>query len=112
MPPPSVSRATSEPQRSYLSFLLGTPSESGLRTLEARATRGEAIGAGEWAAAHLGADEPAAALRWLELAAEKARRHEPDDHFYELMFLRMNVARDPVLEQAEFADVRSRIRGD
>jgi hypothetical protein len=37
--------------------------------------------------------------------------YEPDDSFYTLMFLKMNVARDPVLERPEFADVRSRIHG-
>lgn len=101
-----------EPSRSYISFLLGVPSDGGLRALEARAARGEAIGTGDWAAAHLGAGEPEAALRWLEQAAEKARRHEPDDNFYGLMTLKMNVARDPVLERPEFAAVRRRIRGD
>jgi TolB-like protein/Tfp pilus assembly protein PilF len=53
-----------------------------------------------------------AALRRLELAAERAERHEPDPFFYFVVGLTANLMRDPVLERPEFAAVLGRIRGD
>jgi TolB-like protein len=54
----------------------------------------------------------AAALQRLELAAERAERHEPDPAFYNVMSLATNAMRDPVLERSDFAAVLARIRGD
>jgi hypothetical protein len=46
------------------------------------------------------------------VAAEKVANHEPDAGFFNLMNLKLNITRDPVLEQPEFVEVLSRIRGD
>ena len=69
-------------------------------------------GAGAWAEGYLAIGEHEKALEWLEVAAQKAARHEPDANFYPLMNLRMNVLADPVLDRPEFVAVLSRIRGD
>lgn len=69
-------------------------------------------GAGGWAMANLAIGDNERALEWLEIAAEKTAKHEPDEGFFNLINLKMNVTNDPVLEQPEFVDVRNRIRGD
>jgi tetratricopeptide (TPR) repeat protein len=76
------------------------------------AAAGRDFGAGAWAEAYLAIGEHEKALEWLELAAEKAARHEPDAHFYGLMHLRMNALADPVLDRPEFVAALGRIRGD
>jgi tetratricopeptide (TPR) repeat protein len=76
------------------------------------AAAGGDFGAGAWVEAYLAIGEHKKALAWLELAAQKAARHEPDAHFYGLMNLRMNVLADPVLDRPEFVAVLGRIRGD
>jgi hypothetical protein len=48
----------------------------------------------------------------LARAAEKARRHEPDPGFLNLMNLKMNFLADPTLEMREFAQLLARIRGN
>jgi tetratricopeptide (TPR) repeat protein len=70
------------------------------------------VGVGTWAMAYLAMGDDAEALRRLEVAAEKARNHEPDQGYIQLMNLRMNFLADPRLEEPRFAEVLSRIRGD
>jgi hypothetical protein len=62
--------------------------------------------------AYLAVGDEARALEWLEIAAEKAANHEPDEDATVLVALKTNVTNDPVLRQPEFVDVMSRIRGD
>jgi tetratricopeptide (TPR) repeat protein len=76
------------------------------------AAAGKDFGAGAWVEAYLAIGEHDKALKWLDFAAQKAARHEPDAHFYSLMNLRMNVLADPVLDRPDFAAVLGRIRGD
>jgi tetratricopeptide (TPR) repeat protein len=76
------------------------------------AAAGRDFGAGAWVEAYLAIGEHEKALEWLELAAEKAARHEPDASFYSLMNLRMNVLADPVLDRPEFVALLRRIHGD
>jgi TolB-like protein len=80
--------------------------------ISAVAERGQDIGAGGWALAHLAIGNVNEALEWLERGADKASRHEPDAGYYSLMNIRMNYTGDPLLERPEFADVRNRLRGD
>jgi len=70
------------------------------------------LGVGAWPPAYLAIGDEAEALRWLEKAVEKARNHEPDQGYINLMNLRMNFLAGPRLEEPRFADVLSRIRGD
>lgn len=72
----------------------------------------EEIGAGGWALASLGIGDYDEALRWLNIGADKASRHELDAGMFSLMNLKLNFTADPVLERPEFVDVRNRIRGD
>lgn len=103
-----------QPARGYFASLLDrdAASTAALELLRARSEAGESIGAGDWAMAHLAAGDTDGALSWLERAADKARNHEADESFYTLMALKMNVAKDPVLQRPELVDVLSRIRGD
>lgn len=100
------------PERAYLLSILGRQPHPAAAELPECSREGPDDSTGTRAVACLAAGDPAAALTWLERAADKARRHEPDDGFYALMGLKMNVAKDPTLAQPEFADVLSRIRGD
>jgi len=68
--------------------------------------------AGTWAMTYLAIGDEAEALQWLERVAEKARNHEPDQGYLNVMNLKMNFLADPTLEQPEFIDVLIRIRGD
>jgi tetratricopeptide (TPR) repeat protein len=77
-----------------------------------RAAAGGGFGAGAWVEAYLAVGEHEKALDWLEIAAQKAARHEPDAHFYSLMNLRMNLLADPVLDRPEFVAVLGRMHGD
>jgi TolB-like protein len=70
------------------------------------------LGAGSWVAAHLAMGDEQKALEQLEILAEKARNHETDGGFLNVMSLRMNHLADPTLEKPEFVDVFSRIVGD
>jgi hypothetical protein len=70
------------------------------------------VGAGTWAMSYLAIGNEAEALRQLEIAAEKARNHEPDQGYLQLMNLRMNFLADPRLDAPPFAAVLNRIRGD
>jgi TolB-like protein/DNA-binding winged helix-turn-helix (wHTH) protein/thioredoxin-like negative regulator of GroEL len=92
----------------------GRPSDAArfLRMMEDAASAGMPAGAGAWAMAYLAVGDEARALEWLEIAAEKAANHEPDEDATVLVALKTNVTNDPVLRQPEFVDVMSRIRGD
>ena len=79
--------------------------------IESRAATTE-VGAGTWAMGYLAIGDEAAALHQLELAAEKARNHETDQGYLQLMNLRMNFLADPRLGKPPFAEVLSRIQGD
>jgi TolB-like protein len=79
--------------------------------IEARAAEAD-VGLGTWAMAYLARGDEDEALRFLEAAAEKARNHEPDQGYIQLMNLKMNFLADPRLEEPRFAEVLSRIRGD
>jgi tetratricopeptide (TPR) repeat protein len=70
------------------------------------------IGAGTWAVAYFAIGDDQQALRSLEAVAQKARNHEPDQGYINVMNLKMNFLVDPRVEKPPFADVLSRIRGD
>jgi tetratricopeptide (TPR) repeat protein len=93
----------------YAYARLGRAEDAERLAAEATQARG---GAGGSVTDYLLAGDLSAALQRLELAAERAERHEPDPEFYEIMGLKPNVLRDPVLERPEFAAVFARIRGD
>jgi tetratricopeptide (TPR) repeat protein len=76
------------------------------------AEKGAQPGAGGWALAYLAIGDRERALNWLKTAADKAANHEPDEGFYNLLGLKMNLTNDPVLKEPEFVEVLSRIRGD
>jgi tetratricopeptide (TPR) repeat protein len=70
------------------------------------------IGAGGWALASLAIGDHDEALKWLNIGADKASRHEIDAGMFSLMNLRLNFTADPVLELPDFVDVRNRLSGD
>jgi hypothetical protein len=70
------------------------------------------IGAGGRAMANMAVANYDEALRYLNIGAGKASRHEIDAGMYSLMNLKLNYMADPVLERPEFVDVRNRLRGD
>jgi len=80
--------------------------------MEAKEAAGIRFGLGGWAMAHLAVGDQTRAIEQLRAAARKASEHEPDEGFFALMALRMNVTNDDVLRQPEFAEVLARIRGD
>lgn len=80
--------------------------------ISAAAHGGADIGTGGRALMHLAIRDTEQALDWLERAAEKASRNEPDAGYFTLMNIKMNYAGDPILERPEFVDVRNRLRGD
>jgi hypothetical protein len=62
--------------------------------------------------AYLAIGDEARALEWLEVAAARAGRHEPDQSINVLAALKSNVTNDPVLKQPEFVTALASIRGD
>jgi adenylate cyclase len=76
------------------------------------ANAGTPPGAGGWTMAYLAIDDQTRALESLELAAQKAANHEPDEGFYILLALKSNVTNDPVLKQPEFVSALARVRGN
>jgi hypothetical protein len=62
--------------------------------------------------AYLAIKDHTRALESLELAAQKAANHEPDEGFIILLALKSNVTNDPVLEQPEFVSALARVRGN
>ena len=79
-----------------------------IRTIGDRAD----IGVGSWVLAYLAIGDEEEALKRLEALAEKARNHEPDQGYINIMNLKMNFLADPRIEEPRFAEVLSRIRGD
>ncbi len=80
--------------------------------IKAAGDKGARPGAGGWAMANLGIGDQKAALDSLERAAQKAANHEPDEGFFGLLDLELNLTNDPVLRKPEFVRVLSRIKGD
>jgi adenylate cyclase len=70
------------------------------------------LGAGGRASLYLATGEQGKALEELQLGAERARNHIIDPGFFTLMNLRMNLGRNPVLEQPGFVDARKALHGD
>jgi adenylate cyclase len=70
------------------------------------------IGTGTWALAYVAIGDDKQALRSLEAMVQKARKHEPDQGYINVMNLKMNFLADPHIAEPAFADVLSRIRGD
>jgi TolB-like protein/Tfp pilus assembly protein PilF len=70
------------------------------------------IGAGSYAMAAAAVGDYDETLRWLDIAAAKARNHEVDEGFIALNNLRMNITADPKLEQPRIKAALDRIRGD
>ena len=83
-----------------------------LRMMEEFQSEGMSAGAGAWAMVFLATGDQARALEWLEIAAERAANHEPDEDSNALVALKANITNDPVLRQPEFVSVLARIRGD
>jgi tetratricopeptide (TPR) repeat protein len=78
--------------------------------LEAAAQQAN-LGAGAWALGYLAIGDDANALRQLEAVAEKARNHEPDPSYLNVMNLKMNFLADPRMTRAPFAEVLEKIKG-
>lgn len=70
------------------------------------------LGCGTWAAAHIAVRDERGALAWLDRAAEKVARHEPDSGFMSLMNLKMNFLDDPLLRNRPFVLALNRLCGD
>ena len=70
------------------------------------------IGAGSYAMAAAAIGDYDELARWLEIAADRVRKHEIDEGFVALNNLRMNVTADPALEQPRIRAALDRIRGD
>ena len=64
------------------------------------------VGAGSWALAYLALGNEDEVLRWLETAAADLG---PDEGFFEVNAMRANYWSDPILDQPEFVEVRSRL---
>jgi len=66
-------------------------------------------GAGGWAMLHLAVGNDDRALEWLRVAAEKIENQELDAGYYYIVVIRANPLSDPILDQPEFVEVRSRL---
>jgi TolB-like protein len=101
------------PDLAYCYAQIGRPedAERVMREIETLGS-GVDLGAGTWATAYLAIGDEKQALEQLERVAAKARNHESDQGFLNVMSLRMNHLADPTLEKPEFVDVFSRITGD
>jgi TolB-like protein len=101
------------PELAYGYSRVGSPDDARRVFEEIRARANDVeVGAGAWAMAYLAVGDEPRALEQLEIVAAKARNHEPDQGYVNVMNLRMNYLADPTLEKPEFADVLERIRGD
>jgi len=67
------------------------------------------VGAGSWALAYLALGEYDKVLDWLRVAVEKIDNREPDEGFYNLMFIKSNIYFDPILDEPRFQELLSRI---
>lgn len=101
------------PELAYSYSRIGQSDEAERLLDEIRARESEIeVGAGTWAVAYLAIGDEQRALEQLEIVAEKARNHEPDQGYLNVMNLKMNYLSDPRLEKPEFVDVLGRIAGD
>ena len=102
------------PVWAYVYGRAGRPADAErlFKKIKAADDKGAEPGTGGWAMAYLAIGDEKQALGWLEKAAEKAANHEPDEGFWQLMYLGMNFTNDPVLKKPEFVRVLSRIKGD
>ena len=64
------------------------------------------IGPGLWAIAYLSLGDQEQALEWLNRAAEQL---DPDNSYLALYGIAKNVRANPILDQPEFVEVRSRL---
>jgi TolB-like protein/Tfp pilus assembly protein PilF len=71
-----------------------------------------ALSAGVSAMLSLATADRAGAMKWLEIAADKASRHEVETSYFTLLNLKMNFLNDPLLKEPQFAEVLGRIKGD
>lgn len=67
------------------------------------------VGAGSWPLGHLAVGDTAEAYVALERAVAKVENHEPDEGFFNLMIIKSNVLRNPVLDEPRFVALRERI---
>ena len=67
------------------------------------------VGSATWALAYLAIGDQEKSLQWLTRAAENRM---PDEGFSVMWLIRRNLLTDPILEQPEFVDVRSRLGFD
>ena len=58
---------------------------------------------------HLAVGNYDQALEWLRVAADKIENQELDAGYYYIVIIRANPLSDPILDQPEFAEVRSRL---
>lgn len=100
------------PEMAYAYFRVGRLDEARklFAKIEAAAQQAN-VGTGAWALGYLAIGDDANALRQLELAAEKARNHEPDASYLNLMNLKMNFLADPRITDAPFAEALAKIHG-
>ena len=61
--------------------------------------------------AYLAIGDHTRALESLELAAQKAANHEPDEGLIILLALKSNVTNDSVLKTPEFVSALARVHG-
>ena len=64
------------------------------------------VGDATWALAYLGLGDRERALEWLNRAADSTM---PDEGYLVRFFIRSNFYSDPILEEPEFVEVRSRL---
>ena len=70
------------------------------------------ISAGASAMVSLATADGAGAIKWLEIVADKASRHEVEPGYYMLLNLKMNFTVRSAAPGTKFAQVFSRIHGD
>jgi TolB-like protein/DNA-binding winged helix-turn-helix (wHTH) protein/tetratricopeptide (TPR) repeat protein len=71
-------------------------------------TRSHIPSAGDWAIAYQGLGDYDKVYEWLQRAVEKTEAHEPDSHQALIGFV-ANFARDPVLEEPRFRELRAKL---
>jgi TolB-like protein/DNA-binding winged helix-turn-helix (wHTH) protein/tetratricopeptide (TPR) repeat protein len=71
-------------------------------------TRSHIPSAGDWAIAYQGLGDYDKVYEWLQRAVEQTEAHEPDSHQALIGFV-ANFARDPVLEEPRFRELRARL---
>jgi tetratricopeptide (TPR) repeat protein len=67
------------------------------------------VGAGSWPLGFLAIGDNESAYEWLTRAVEKARQHEPDEGFFNMMIIKHNVQANPVLDEPRFRALRDQI---